>query len=195
MFTRISSVVAMNANGYDPRSVVNAMIAIGNRIGVSLPNVSIQKLLYFAHAAYLVQFKRPLVQGVFEAWDYGPVCPPVYHALKENGRGPVKEPIKRLNPFTGEVSDVDPLNDDEALFHLERVLRTMGHLSPGQLIELSHSPEGAWATVWNKSKTGPTIGNRIDDILTSSRFSRLKMSLRDASAYGETDEATPFAGD
>ena len=185
----------MSANGSDPRSVVNAMIAIGNRIGVVLPNVSIQKLLYFAHASFLVQNKRPLVQGVFEAWDYGPVCPPVYHALKKHGREPVKEPIRKVNPFTGEISDVDPLQDAEALFHLEHVLRTMGHLSPGQLIELSHAPEGAWADVWNKSKTGPTIGNRIDDILTVSRFSRLKMPLRDASTYGETDEATPFAGD
>ncbi len=184
----------MTALGYDPRSVVNAMIAIGNRRGLNLPNVSIQKLLYFAHASYLVQYKRPLVRGVFEAWDFGPVCPTIYHALKHHERAPVREPIQKVNPFTGEVTEVETLNDDDALLHLQIVLKTMGDLSPGQLIELSHSPEGAWDVVWNKSKTGTTVGNRIDDILTVSRFSRLKIPLRDASTYGETDEATPFTG-
>lgn len=184
----------MSIDGYDPRSVVNAMIAIGNRRGLNLPNVSIQKLLYFAHVSFLVHYKRNLIRGVFEAWDFGPVCPPIYHALKHYERSPVTAPIRKMDPFTGKELEIEPLSDDDAIFHLQTVLRTMGELSPGQLIELSHARGGAWDEVWNKSKTGTTIGNRIDDILSVSRFSRLKIPLKDASAYGDTDEAAPFTG-
>jgi hypothetical protein len=71
----------------------------------------------------------------------------------------------------------------------------MGHLSPSQLIELSHCSGGAWHEVWNKSKTQATIGNRIDDTLTVNRFYRLKMPMRESSQRGDPDEATPLAGD
>jgi Protein of unknown function (DUF4065) len=37
--------------------------------------LELQKLLYFAHAIFLIETGDPLVYGCFEAWQYGPVHP------------------------------------------------------------------------------------------------------------------------
>jgi uncharacterized phage-associated protein len=54
----------------------------------SLPvdNLKLQKLLYYSQAVHLVlNDKAPLFPEVIEAWDYGPVIPPVYHEYKPCG--------------------------------------------------------------------------------------------------------------
>ena len=185
----------MTTTGFDPRAVANLLLSAASQRGIRLTNVSVQKLLYFAHASFWVQFRRPLVNGVFEAWEYGPVCRAVYDALKQHGRSPIVDPIKRSNPFTGQGEKIAEIDDADAIFHVQNVIRTMGHLSASDLIELSHRPGGAWDEVWNKSKTKATIGNRIDDKLTLERFYRLKMPMRPQSQDGDIDEAAPLAGD
>jgi uncharacterized phage-associated protein len=46
--------------------------------GVS--NLEINKILYFAHMLFLGRhgLDSPLVEEMFQAWDYGPVLPSVY---------------------------------------------------------------------------------------------------------------------
>lgn len=181
--------------GHDPRAIANHMIQYAKRRGIPIWNVSIQKLMYFAHAAFLVRTGRPLVLGAFEAWEFGPVCRPIYDALKLHGRSMVTETIIRRDPFSG-VESVPVIEDDiEAQDQVEEVMRSMGHLHPNQLIRLSHVEGGAWSIVWNKSKTGATVANRIDDQLTIDTFTRLKISVRCSGDEGGIDEATPFAGD
>jgi uncharacterized phage-associated protein len=54
----------------------------------SLPvdNLKLQKLLYYSQAVHLVlNDKAPLFPGVIEAWDYGPMAPPVYREYKQYG--------------------------------------------------------------------------------------------------------------
>jgi uncharacterized phage-associated protein len=183
------------SSGYDPRVVVNALIDAANKAHIPVRNVSIQKLLYFAHASFLVHYRRPLVKGAFEAWEYGPVCRPIYDALKGYGRSEVTAPITRTDPFTGEVSELPPLQDAAAQRHIEHLMHVMGRATPSQLISLSHVEGGAWWIVWNKSKTGATVGNRIDDELTIATFGKLKVALKPPEMQEGLDEATPFAGD
>lgn len=182
-------------SGYDPRVVANALIEAARRANIPMRNVSIQKLLYFAHASFLVHYRRPLVRGAFEAWEYGPVCRPIYDALKGYGRNEVTSLITRRDPYTGEESELPQLSDATAQSHIERVMHVMGRATPSQLISLSHVEGGAWSIVWNKSKTGATVGNRIDDRLTIATFGKLKVALKPAEMQEGLDEATPFAGD
>ncbi|MFK4532089.1 putative phage-associated protein [Bradyrhizobium ottawaense] len=51
---------------YDPRCIANLMLDESERIGQPLTNLALQKLLYFAHAIYLIEHRRPLVSGYFE---------------------------------------------------------------------------------------------------------------------------------
>ena len=184
-----------DATGHDPRVVANAIIACAQRMEVPIRNISVQKLLYFAHAAFLVHHRRPLVRGVFEAWEFGPVCRSIYDALKHYGRNEITSPIQRTDPFTGISSALPELADPLAIRHIEHLMHVMGHASPSQLISLSHVPGGAWSIVWNKAKTGATVGNRIDDDLTIKTFGRLKVALQPSQENEVLDEASPFAGD
>jgi uncharacterized phage-associated protein len=65
----------------------------------SLPvdNLKLQKLLYYSQAVYLVLHNKiPLFPEDIEAWDYGPVVPPVYHEYKSYGFDilpPLDEPV------------------------------------------------------------------------------------------------------
>ena len=179
--------------GHDPRIVANALIESANRNGLPIWNVSVQKLLYFAHAASLVHDRRPLIRGTFEAWEFGPVCRPIYDALKHHGREKISSLIQKVDPFTGVVLDLPALQDGSALYRVENTMKLLGGASPSQLISLSHVAGGAWSIIWNKSKTGATVGNRIDDELTIATFGKFKVAVAETQ-QGGMDEATPFAG-
>lgn len=185
----------MSGEGHDPRAVVNGMIAYARARRVPLWNVSIQKLLYFAHASFLVRHKQPLIRGYFEAWEYGPVCRPVYDALKGYGRNQVTELLSRADPFSGKRSMIEPPSELAAQDQIAEIIRTMGYLTPHQLISLSHVREGAWWLVWNKAQTHATLGNRIDDSLIVERFAKLKVALVRHSGMGDTVEDRPITGD
>jgi uncharacterized phage-associated protein len=186
----------MNELGFDPRSIANAIIGHALQRDRALTHLAVQKLLYFTHAHHLVKFRRPLVRAAFEAWEHGPVCRPVYEALKIHGRAPIRELIERRDPFTREVSVVATPADPLVMDHIAITMGSLSHMSPSQLRDLSHVPQGAWAEVWNRAQRGgATLGNTIDDTLSAERFFRLKMTVKPESRAGDVDEASPFAGD
>ena len=57
-----------------------------------LSPMKLQKLVYFAHAWYLIyQDGGKLINEAIEAWSYGPVINSVYHEFKHNGRNSITE--------------------------------------------------------------------------------------------------------
>lgn len=179
----------------DPRAVANGILLMGKRRGVPLSNLAIQKLLYFAHASYLARYRVPLVRGVFEAWEYGPVCRAVYTELRDYGRAPVTNPIKGRDPFSSARSEISPPCEPVVCDHLDDIVRSLGALAPSQLVRISHAKGGPWEYVWNKCATEPIVGNRISDRITAERFAYLKVMLREADCLGDIDEAAPPSGD
>lgn len=184
----------MTHRGHDPRAVVNQMIEFALEQEVHLPNVSVQKLLYFAHAAHLAKYGgTPLVASVFEAWEYGPVCRPIYDELKHYGRSSVSQKIEDIDLFTGEVTIPSLPNDLRVKSHVFNIMDSLGRLSPGQLIDLSHVKGGAWHETWHKARTRTTVGGAICDSLIRERFYLLKMPIK-PSIFGDPDEAAPLTG-
>jgi len=184
----------MTHKGYDPRAIANEIIEYALDEGIHMPNVSVQKLLYFCHASYYVRHNEPLVASVFEAWEYGPVCRPVYDELKHYGRKSIDKLIDDVDIFTGEVRQIRIPRNRRVQTHIYNTLENLGRLSPGQLIDLSHRKGGAWHETWHKSRTGTTVGGAICDKLTLERFYLLKMTVQKP-VYGDPDEATPLTGD
>lgn len=116
--------------------------------GWSLSNLSLQKILYLAHMIYMGRHEgRGLINGRFEAWDYGPVQPAVYHRAKTFGSKPVG------NIFH-QVGDI-PV-DENALF-LDLCLAHFGQMSPGSLVEMTHGKHGAWYKHYQPGKHGVRI--------------------------------------
>jgi len=181
--------------GEDPRAVVNWFVLQGMKEQRPFPHVSLQKILYLAHASFLHETGRPLVRTAFEAWEYGPVNRSIWVELKEFGRSPVTSLIENVDRWSGEVSQIPMPADVRVKSHLKRVFHTLKYTSPGQLIDITHRKESAWSCVWNKSKTSVTLSNHISDELSKQRFNAMGISLiaqeSEADYYFETP---PFKG-
>jgi uncharacterized phage-associated protein len=115
--------------------VLAAAKRLGERSGWSLSNLEMQKLLYLAHMYCLGGRGRPLIDGHFEAWDYGPVHPVLYHRAKIFGKSPVE------NIFHS-VSD---LNTEPDIDLLDQAVEQLAHAPPSRLVAITHWDGGAWA--------------------------------------------------
>jgi uncharacterized phage-associated protein len=114
-------------------------------------NLELNKLLFFAQMIALGEKSEPLIKGHFEAWDFGPVMPEVYHNAKIFGNKPVK-------PFL--FSGRGPVEGWETVF--KRTMEEFGDLTSGQLVAESHWNKGAWAKHYRPGARGIQIPN--DDI-------------------------------
>jgi uncharacterized phage-associated protein len=113
----------------------------------SLPvdNLKLQKLLYYSQAVYLVLHeKQPLFSEEIEAWDYGPVVPPVYHEYKPHG------------------FDVIPPAEEESTLNFEEMravdmaLSCFGVLSGTSLINQTHY-EDPWKNAYKPGRPSRII--------------------------------------
>src|SRR5262245_37828410 len=60
----------------------------------SVTNLQLQKILYMAHMVHLGRPNTralPLINDAFEAWDFGPVQPRLYHKVKIFGDRPIQD--------------------------------------------------------------------------------------------------------
>jgi uncharacterized phage-associated protein len=115
--------------------VLSAAKRLAMDSGWSLSNLKLQKILYLAHMFHLGRTGEPLVDGSFEAWEYGPVHPDLYHRLKVFGADSVQ------NIFYG----IGDLVEGPEKAILDEAYRDLGKAGPGRLVSATHRPNGAWA--------------------------------------------------
>ena len=132
---------------YDARQIANEFIRRGLAEGRPLTPLHIQKLVYFAHARFLVFHKRPLVYQDFRAWQYGPVVRDVYDALKSYRARAVTESI------SSSEEEQEPLQDHGTI---DWSFRSFGHLDPFLVVSMTHEPKGPWERA---RKSGRAISN------------------------------------
>ncbi|MDE2991960.1 MAG: DUF4065 domain-containing protein [Chloroflexota bacterium] len=127
-------------------------LAAGKRMGEhsnwQLSNLAMQKLLYIAHMYHLGLHGDPLVFGVFEAWEYGPVHPSLYHEVKTFGADPVQDIFGSV-PSIEEGTESDLL--DAAVDQLSK--------STARLVAITHWEKGAWAKCYRSGVRGISIPN------------------------------------
>ena len=103
--------------------------------GWTLTQIELQKLLYLAHMVHLGNFCKPLVRGDFEAWEFGPVHPMLYKAVRVYG----SRTITRIG------SNRHPLQPGTEKTTLDAVYSELGLVSASKLIRITHWTGGAWA--------------------------------------------------
>jgi uncharacterized phage-associated protein len=103
--------------------------------GRRLTNLELQKILYMADMNLVGQRNVRLVDEDFEAWDYGPVLPSLYHRCKAFGSKPVP------GIFWDAEKIVDSSIEEKMLKLAWEKLRDS---TPGQLVDTTHSEKGAW---------------------------------------------------
>jgi uncharacterized phage-associated protein len=176
----------------DPRSLANLILDEADRTGIRLKNLALQKLLYFAHAIYLIEEKRPLVTGYFEAWKYGPVHPTAYQAFKSAEAQDITFRAERVDPATGCRSRI-PAPDDPALRqHIARILHSYGRMTTGRLVDVAHAKGAPWDFIVNRGRTSLAFGLRISDDVILERFKHHKVSVGVSPIIGEPSEDTPL---
>jgi uncharacterized phage-associated protein len=100
-------------------------------------NLTVNKILYLAQMMRLGRTSgvQPLVAEHFQAWDYGPVLPTVYHRLKAFGNGPAGDVFLAFPDIDG-IAEADLINE---------AVNSLRDKTPGQLIAITHWDDGAWA--------------------------------------------------
>jgi uncharacterized phage-associated protein len=180
------------AHPHDPRSIANLMLDEADRIGISITNLALQKLLYFAHGIFLNETKQPLVSGYFEAWQYGPVHPATYKAFRSAGSEPIRFRAESQDIFTGSSKPI-PIPDNPVVRRLvQQVLNSYGKLSAGRLVDIAHAKNCPWDFIVDKARTSVAFGLRIPDTVILDRFKYHKVSVGAKPVAGEPSEDTPF---
>ena len=136
--------------------------------------MKLQELIYFAHGWHLAIADEPLILEHVEAWDYGPVIPPVYHAFKRFGRHAIDERAQRVfvNFKTEKVEFQDyALTDDEDIeAFLKRIWEVYGDFSSTRLSNMTHGPAGAWYQTYYELGGQSRRGMDIPDDLIKEEF-------------------------
>jgi uncharacterized phage-associated protein len=118
-----------------PVSALTAARYMCERSDWTLSNLKLQKMLYLAQMLYLGTHHERLLNGNFEAWDYGPVLPDVYREVKAYGSGAIR------SLFFGR----GPVNDEARKNTLDEAYDQLAPMSAGQLVNITHWSGGAWA--------------------------------------------------
>ncbi len=129
---------------YDARCIANEFIQRAVDQDRPLTHLQIQKLVYFAHARLLVLHGQPLIDQAFEAWEYGPVVPDLYHALKHTGSEEVLEIIPVEEPPVYSFRETDIFN---------WCFKQYGCLSGPRLTTLTHAGDSPWSEAAARDQT------------------------------------------
>jgi uncharacterized phage-associated protein len=149
--------------GYSANTVANYFLELSRRDGVPVDPLKLQKLVYLAHGWSLVFLKRRAIKEQFEAWNYGPVVPPLYRVFQRYGASPITsyapvEPLEILDPETKSL--------------LDSVWQAYKSFSPIQLSMLTHEPGYAWDLTFRSGRSHPWAARTIPDEMIADEFAR-----------------------
>lgn len=121
----------------------------------TVTNLQLQKILFLLQTNYMgTHGGTPLFDANFQAWDYGPVEPNVYHRVKCYGASPIEPQIF----FSREGKNIP--EDEES--YVKQSLDVLLKITPAQLVSFTHRKGSAWS-----KKYCPGFSSRItnDDIM------------------------------
>ena len=134
---------------HDPRAAANELISRGIEENQPLTHIEVQKLLYFSHGWMLGIHGQPLHHSLWEAWQHGPVLPPIYYILNYYRGAQIKEKIlAHPETFTEEEQSIL-----QSVYDQYRPHGAFG------MVDITHSPGTPWHQVWNRRWGPPIITN------------------------------------
>lgn len=74
---------------YPASLIAYAFVKKGIEAGLYVTQMKLQKMVYFAHGYHLAKYGEPLINENFQAWQFGPVVPKLYHEYKYYGSKPI----------------------------------------------------------------------------------------------------------
>lgn len=112
----------------------------------SYSQLELEKIMYFADCEYLKLYGIPIFFEEFEAWDYGPVIPDVYHKFKHYGREKIKfsEEEKLIS-----CSKMMKFKEyDKVSSVIDKVIKKYENFTANDLVDETHKPNSPWDLVY-----------------------------------------------
>jgi uncharacterized phage-associated protein len=150
-------------------------------------------LVYFVHGQYMNRTGSPLVSGTFEAWEFGPVHPHVYHAFRKYGDNFISGHAESIDPVTLEAKVVPSIRDEQVIEIARDVLHDLMKRSPSNLVDVSHAKDGPWDYVVQRVKQRKSVSLRITNDIIRERFGFHKIDVSDSKDREVPNENSPFA--
>ena len=124
-----------------PKDIAKYFLIRAQEDGELISPLKIQKMVYFAYAAYLrsKKGKEKLFNEKIEAWPNGPVVPSLYRDLKVYGSGPI-DPLKYADISVDKLKQDTP---EEVIELLNGVYETCSQFTGFELTVATHQ-EKAW---------------------------------------------------
>jgi uncharacterized phage-associated protein len=145
---------------HDSRTIANRFLELASAKGRTLTPMQVQKLVYIAHGWQLGLAGCPLIRDEVQAWQYGPVIPRLYNALRNYGGNPVTATL------SSDPGDLLGAAEDHLVC---QVYDLYGGYSGSQLSQLTHAAQTPWALTYRPN----SFGLRISDDLIQSHYRRL----------------------
>lgn len=143
----------MIETSYTAPQVADFFLAFANESGDRITNLKLQKLVYYAQAWYLANYKKPLIKEDFEAWVHGPVNPDLYHIFKERGYLPIEKDIK--------MNDVEKVFDKETLKFLNEVASVYMPFGAYHLEIMTHREDP-----WINARAGVAADEKCNNVIS-----------------------------
>ena len=132
---------------YSAASVANLFLSKAFRDKKTISPMKMQKLIYIAHGYSLVENGEPLLDEVFEAWQFGPVLSSLYHECKYFGKTGINKYLSDFDPRSGKWTPA-PMPEDPGIIEIiDFVWRTYGNDNPISLSVWTHEKGGPWDKV------------------------------------------------
>jgi len=180
---------------YDARAVANFLLDYGESKGRRISTMSLQKILFFAHAWHLARTERPLVGQPFEAWTHGPVNRVVYDQFKQFKDKPIEGRAKLLNAAAGkyETAQCSDMDDDTATL-LRDIFDYYSTYHPFRLSDLTHEEGSPWDRVWSVATRRAVPGMVISDDSIRDWFRHDRQPFRVGRILDGSHDQTPDTG-
>lgn len=144
---------------YSAKAVANYILDAAKKKKIEVSNMKLQKLVFFAHAAWMKDERKRLIEDPVMAWPYGPVIPAIYHEFKKFGNSPITHRAFDIkiegDPDSWDFEIVEPVipeTDTETREYLDGILDRFGKYDALKLSAASHADGGAWEKTVTKAK-------------------------------------------
>lgn len=140
-------------SGNHSTAIANFFLELAAAKGLHLTQMQLQKLVYIAHGWSLAILSKPLTSDAPCAWDYGPVYPDLWEALRRYGKAPVSDKIRisdyGFGDFSKDASAFSTANltgDQSEL--ISQVFENYGKFHAFQLSAMTHEKGTPWYKVF-----------------------------------------------
>ena len=148
---------------YRANAIANYILDKADKSGPSITPMQITKLVYLAHGWFLGFHKQPLIIEDVQAWRFGPVIPPVYHAFKRFGADPIPSSgrAREFDVDKGDFYKCSAEIESDAKNLIHKVTDVYRVFSAFQLSGITHSEGTPWSDVYTDGARDTVISNLI----------------------------------